>query len=51
VIASSLLISLVLVLAIMLAATRPWASNDREWFEVSALLEALLLGGALLVLL
>lgn len=50
VITSIVLISFVLVLGITLPATRPWAANDREWFEISALLEALLLGAALLVL-
>jgi hypothetical protein len=48
--ASTVLISFVIVLAIMMPATRPWASNDQEWFEISALLEALLLAAALLVM-
>lgn len=41
---------LLLGLAFALPATRPWAKDDVEWFEISALLEAVLLGALVLAL-
>ena len=33
-----------------LAASRPWQAQDEEWFEMSALLGAVLLGACLLTI-
>ena len=42
---------LFVALVVVLVAHRPWRSHDGEWFDVSALLVALLLGGAFAFLL
>lgn len=49
-IAPAMMVAVLLMAAVAIAATRPWASDDVEWFQVSALLEAALLGGSLLAL-
>jgi hypothetical protein len=33
-----------------LLSSRPWRARDQRWFDVSALLAALLLGGLLIAL-
>ena len=43
-------IVLILMLGTVLAATRPWRSQDEEWFQVSALVAAVLLGAFLLAI-
>jgi hypothetical protein len=43
-------VALLLILGFAIAATLPWTSDDVEWFEVSALLEAVLLGAVLIAL-
>ena len=42
---------LFVALVVVLVAHRPWRSHDGVWFDVSALLVALLLGGAFAFLL
>jgi hypothetical protein len=41
---------LILVLGTVLGATRSWRSQEREWFEASALVAAVLLGVLLLAI-
>jgi hypothetical protein len=43
-------ITVLVLLAIAIPGTRPWARDDVPWFELSALLEALLLGALILAL-
>ena len=44
------LTAFVVVLGTALIATCPWGNDDRVWFEISALLEALLLAAFLLTI-
>lgn len=39
-----MVVTLIAALMIAVPAKRPWRTDDREWFEMSALLEAVLLG-------
>lgn len=42
--------ALLALMAVALIGSRPWRTNDPEWFHASALLGALLLGGLLITL-
>jgi hypothetical protein len=44
-------LTVVLVVATLLASRRPWRTDDPEWFQASALLSAVLAGALLLALL
>jgi hypothetical protein len=45
------LLTALLVVTALLATTRPWRTDDPEWFQASALLSAVLAGILLLALL
>jgi hypothetical protein len=44
-------LAVLLVLAVALIGSRPWRTDNQEWFDTSALLGALLFGALLIVLL
>jgi hypothetical protein len=46
-----MLLTAVLLLAALLATSRPWRTDDPEWFQASALLSAILAATFLLSLL